>query len=198
MPFAIRPFHPSDMYALYRVCLLTGDSGEDASALYRDPELLGHYYAAPYAVREPDLCFVLTHDGAPCGYILGTRDSAAFAAWMQAEWLPILRARYPRPAAGDSSPDAQITRLLYGDAGPHPAFAAYPAHLHIDMLPIAQGQGCGPRLMQAFLARLRELGVPGVHLGVGSGNHRAIRFYERAGFERVLSEPSWVGFARRV
>jgi hypothetical protein len=65
MAFAIRPYHPSDLPALYRICLLTGDSGADASQLYRDPELLGHFYAAPYAVLEPDLCFVLTHDGSP-------------------------------------------------------------------------------------------------------------------------------------
>ena len=57
MDFAIRPYHPSDLCALYRVCLLTGDSGQDASQLYRDPELLGHIYVAPYAVFEPDLCF---------------------------------------------------------------------------------------------------------------------------------------------
>jgi hypothetical protein len=25
MPFTIRPYHPSDLVALYRVCLLTGD-----------------------------------------------------------------------------------------------------------------------------------------------------------------------------
>src|SRR5947208_16634148 len=78
MPFTIRPYHPSDLVALYRVCLLTGDNGSDASQIYRDAELLGHIYVAPYVVLEPDLCFVLLHDGVPCGYVLGTRDSAAF------------------------------------------------------------------------------------------------------------------------
>ncbi len=198
MPFAIRSFHPSDLYALYRICLETGDSGADATALYRDPELLGHYYAAPYAIHEPDLCLVLTHNGVPCGYILGTRDSAAFAEWMDTAWLPVLRTRYPLPAPGDMSPDAEMIRRFHARPARHPALAAYPAHLHIDLLPSAQGQGVGHRLMDAFLGRLRALGVPAVHLGVGMRNTRGIRFYERAGFTRIVEAPDWIGFGRTV
>lgn len=110
--FAIRPYHPSDLYSLYRICLLTGANGVDASSLFRDPELLGHYYAAPYAVLEPDLCFVLTHAGAPCGYVLGTRDSATFAARCEREWFPVLRTRYPLPPDDDQSEDAQLIRRI--------------------------------------------------------------------------------------
>ena len=86
MAFTIRPYHPSDLVALYRVCLQTGDSGKDARHLCRDEELLGHCYVAPYAVLEPDLCFVLLDDGAPCGYVLGTRDSPAFRIQTEQEW----------------------------------------------------------------------------------------------------------------
>src|SRR5262245_63083228 len=38
----IRPYRPSDLDALYRICLLTGDDGQDATSLYNDPRLLGH------------------------------------------------------------------------------------------------------------------------------------------------------------
>src|SRR5262249_24287047 len=103
MEFTIRPYHPSDLTALYHICLLTGDNGQDASGLYRDPDLLGRYYVAPYAVLEPELCFVLTRGGTPCGYILGTRDSAAFREHCEREWFPILRERYPLPEADDHS-----------------------------------------------------------------------------------------------
>lgn len=197
MPFAIRRYHPSDLYALYRICLLTGDSGADASHLYRDPELLGHYYAAPYAVLEPDLCFVLTHSGTPCGYILGTSDSVAFGAWCDREWFPVLRERYPLPAPADDSRDAHIIRLIHAGHRVHPDVIDYPAHLHIDLLPIAQGQGWGRRLMQTFLERLREVGVPAVHLGVGMRNPGAIAFYERVGFHRIKTYEGWIAFGMR-
>ena len=49
----IRGYQPGDLRALYQVCLQTGDSGRDATAQFRDPDLLGHVYAAPYGVLEP-------------------------------------------------------------------------------------------------------------------------------------------------
>jgi ribosomal protein S18 acetylase RimI-like enzyme len=171
--------------ALYRICLLTGNNGTDASHLYQDPDLLGHYYAAPYAVYEPDLCFVLTHNSMPCGYILGARDTLTFYARCEQDWFPRLRERYPMPEADDTSPDARIIRLIHNTFRMDDDLREYPAHLHIDILPVAQGQQLGRKLMHTFLHRLRELGIPAIHLGVGKSNPRAIRFYERVEFHRI-------------
>src|SRR5213593_2206577 len=113
MPFAIRPYHPSDLYALYRICLQTGANGTDARHLCRDEELLGHCFVAPYAVLEPDLCFVLLDDGTPCGYIVGTRDSHAFHVRCEQDWFPVLRTRYALPRATDHSFDADLTRRIH-------------------------------------------------------------------------------------
>ena len=198
MQFAIRPYHPSDLYSLYQICLRTADSGQDATARFRDPELMGHIYAAPYAVAEPDLCFILTADGAPSGYVLGTRDSMAFHAWCEREWLPVLRARYPLPAPEDDSPDAEAVRLLHEGDPPHPDLAAYPAHLHIDLLPVGQGHGWGRRMIETLLTRMHALDVPAVHLGVGKRNTGAIRFYERVGFHRVIDADTWIAFGMRL
>jgi len=198
MSFAIRPYHPSDLYSLYRICLLTGDSGQDASTLYRDPELLGHLYAAPYAVLEPDLCFVLTRDGTPCGYVLGARDSAAFSECCERDWFPPLRERYPLPAPEDDSPDADIIRGIHSEHHRHPDLVSYPAQLHIDLLPVAQGQGCGRKMIQTFTARLRELGVPSVHLGVGTRNTRAVAFYAHVGFHQIKAYDGWIAFGMHL
>ena len=51
----IRPFQSDDLDALYRISLATGLAGGDASHLYEDAKLMGHIYAAPYAVLEPQL-----------------------------------------------------------------------------------------------------------------------------------------------
>lgn len=199
MEFAIRPYHPTDLYSLYTICLHTADGGRDASAIYHDPELVGQLFAAPYAVAEPDLCFMLTADGTPSGYILGTRDTLAFTRWCATEWFPALRARYPLPAADDDSPDAHAVRSIHRGQMGHPEIAAtYPAHLHIDILPVGQRQGMGRRMMATFLDRLRALGVPGVHLGVGKRNAGALQFYERMGFQRVIDADTWLGFGLRL
>jgi len=186
MNFKIRSYHPSDLVSLYRICLLTGDSGSDASNLYKDPDLLGHFYAAPYAVLEPELCFVVTCDGTPCGYILGCRDSAKFFERCENEWFPVLRERYPLPDADDNSHDARIIRLIHEGHKIVDELKDYPAHLHIDLLPVAQGQGLGRKLIETFTDKLRELKTPALHLQVGKRNTAAIGFYERVGFHRII------------
>ncbi len=199
MAFAIRPFVPSDLPALQRICLLTGEAGRDASPLHRDPDLLGHYYAAPYAVLEPDLCFVLTADGGVCGYVLGTSDTAAFNVRAEREWFPALRARLPLPAESDFSPEADLLRCIHRGYGEVlPDLSPYPAHLHIDLLPSAQRQGGGRALIGRFLAALRERGVPAVHLGVSERNIGAIAFYEKLGFHLVGAYPGWRAYGMRL
>lgn len=186
--FAIRPYHPADLTSLYRICLGTGDSGEDASALYRDPDLIGHYFAAPYAVVEPQLSFVLTRDGRPCGYVLGASDTATFGQRCETEWFPPLRARYPLPDADDTSRDAWLLRAIHEGHALTNQFPGYPAHLHIDILSEGQGHGWGRRLIETLTGQMRSLGIPGVFLGVGARNERAIGFYEHVGFHRLRTE----------
>jgi ribosomal protein S18 acetylase RimI-like enzyme len=159
--------------------------GAEEMARYRDQDLLGHFYAAPYAILEPELCFVLTLNGAPVGYVLGTADSAGFREACEAQWFPPLREHYPLPDASDRSRDAAMIRLIHRGHSADLEFPDYPAHLHIDLLPIAQGSGHGRKLMTRFLETLRVTGLPGVHLGVGRVNMSAIGFYERMGFQQL-------------
>jgi GNAT superfamily N-acetyltransferase len=197
MEFKIRPYHPSDLSSVYRICAQTADCGADASHLHNDPEVLGHYYAGPYAVLEPDLCFILTCAGVPYGYVLGTRDSDVFSRRCEEEWFPVLRERYPLPAPDDDSPNARMIRTIHQGYHSHPDVVAYPAHLHIDLLPYAVGQGNGRKMMERFLCRLRELNISAVHLGVAKKNERAVAFYKRMGFH-IVTEHEWGFFMGMV
>lgn len=200
--FTVRPYQPGDLEALYRICLETGDNGEDATALYRDPKLLGELYAAPYAVREPELTFVLEDGGGVCGYILGAFDTRAFDGWLEHTWLPPLRAKYPQPTGDPEgwTRDERIMNEFYEDRSDNDdLLAEYPSHLHIDLLPRAQGQGNGQRLMETFLAALTDRGSPGVHLGTSPQNRRAERFYLKMGFvELKRDEPHHLTMGKRL
>jgi len=196
MRFEIRPYHQSDLVSLYRICLLTADSGGDASHLYNDPEIVGQFYAAPYAVFEPELCFVVTNAGKPCGYILGTKDSLNFSEQCENEWFPSLRNRYPLPEIDDQSYDARIIRLIHGGNPVKKELIDYPAHLHIDILPEAQGQGMGRRLMDVFCNKLKELKVKSVHLEVGKSNTGAIKYYEKIGYHRIIEYEYSIAFGK--
>jgi len=194
----IRPYQTSDLNDLYSICLQTGDSGKDASHLYSDPDLLGHFYAAPYAVLEPDLCFIVTCSGKPCGYILGTQDSYKFYERCEKEWFPTLRQSYPIPAAIDGSKDSYIIRLIHKGHVVNNDLVDYPAHLHIDLLPETQGKGIGRKLMNIFFERLRELKVPAVHLQVGKSNQGAVMFYERIGFHIIKEYENSIAFGMKL
>ncbi len=196
--FAIRSYHPSDFIALYQVCLRTADSGKDASHLHRDGELVGHIYVGPYVVYEPDLSFTLTNNGAPCGYVLGARDTAAFHARCERDWYPVLRARYPLPPAEDHSPDADLIRHIHRPWQQNPDLIDYPAHLHIDLLPEAQGKGMGRKMIETLLNRLREVGAPAVHLGVSAANTNAIQFYAHVGFHQIKAYSGWIAFGMHL
>ena len=179
----IRTYRPGEEQVLYDICLLTGDSGADATALYEDPRLLGEVYVGPYLRFADALALVGVDGSGVAGYVLGVPDTVAFEQWCEREWWPDLRARYPLGTFPAESPDDRIVRLIH-----HPPTASpdvverYPAHLHIDLLPRLQGQGDGRRLLTALLD---GLGAPGIHLGVGVANQRAIGFYRRMGFTEV-------------
>jgi ribosomal protein S18 acetylase RimI-like enzyme len=182
----IRKYQPAEEQVLYDICLLTGDSGVDASGLYQDPALLGEVYVGPYLRFAPEHALVGVDGDGVAGYVLGVPDTTAFEAECERSWWPALRARYPLSRFPQESPDGRIVRLIH-----HPPSTSadvverYPAHLHIDLLPRLQGQGDGRRLLTALLDGLAADGARGVHLGVSTANQRAIGFYRRMGFTEV-------------
>ena len=95
----IRAYRPDDLEDLYRICLLTGDSGADATDHYEDPKIVGNLYAAPYGVLCPECALVIEDEQGVAGYIVGMPDTARFEAQLEAEWWPHLRTIYPDPAA---------------------------------------------------------------------------------------------------
>jgi ribosomal protein S18 acetylase RimI-like enzyme len=188
----LRRARPGDRAALYAVCLATGRDGEDAGPLFRDPELLGHRYVGPYLDLEPDLAFVLEDAAGPCGYVLGAADSVGFYRRLVDDWLPALRPRLsPPPPPGQArTGDEHLLAELHAPTITLPRdLAAYPAHLHIDLLPRVQGRGHGRRMMRTLLDALEARGAVGVHLGVSASNHRAQGFYRALGFATVAAEP---------
>lgn len=189
---AIRPYRPEDRPALDDICIRTAHRGEDSRPHYADPGIFPATFAAPYVHLEPELAFVLDDgQGQAVGYILGTADTPRFARAFRTTWLPLVAGRYPEPPRSPRTPDEVIAGLLHHpERMVLPELAAYPAHLHIDLLPAWQGQGYGRRLMRTFLQALQDGGVPAVHLSMATANTRARAFYDRMGFEEIdVPEP---------
>lgn len=188
----IRRYRPADRDALYDVCLRTGADGSDASDRYLNPTLLGEVFVGPYLELPGTLAWTAEFEGVASGYILCALDTAAFEAECEAAWWPRLRERYQLNSQQAGSSDDEIVRMIHHPSLADPVIAReYPAHLHIDLLPVLQGHGAGAQLIRTLLSELRARHSSGVHLGVSTANTRAIGFYHHLGFHVITeTEPS--------
>ena len=192
----IRPFRPGDEPALSEICLRTADAGADATGVFEDDDIWAAVFVLPYVARHPELAFVVESDGGtPVGYIVGTPDTRAFEDWFATEWWPRFAQRWPKPETEVTRQDGTLIYAYGRRAGAEPYGDEHPAHLHIDLLPEAQGQGWGRRLIETFTAALRERGVTGLHLVASAENTGALAFYTRLGFVPVPSHPGVQAFA---
>ncbi|RXZ46163.1 GNAT family N-acetyltransferase [Agromyces binzhouensis] len=188
----IRRYRAADRAAVAEVCLRTAAAGGDATGLYSDDSLMPEVYALPYVEYQPDLAYVVEFDGRVAGYVLGIADTQDFIAWYARAWAPAFRERHPVAAPPSPHRPAYTEAQLVADGGDAermriPELDAYPAHLHIDLLPELQGRGLGRRLVDTLRAALAERGVPALHLGIDAANVGARAFYERLGFHELPS-----------
>lgn len=191
-PCAIRAATTADRAGTYRVCLETGEDGADGTRLYLDdPDALGRIYVGPYLELEPELSLVLEDDDGICGYALGALDSRPFYERYDREWRPALSRQFEDPGGDPAAwTPVQDVHHLYHHPNyfcPEP-YEQFPSHLHIDLLPRAQGRGFGRRMMERNLETLRRRGSPGAHLGVSLRNPKAVAFYRHLGFRELTTD----------
>lgn len=199
MNWQISGYRSGDDAALAQVCLRTGAMGGDATDLFDKPSLLPDIYLTPYLVHCPDLAWVVA-DGEqpPVGYLVATADTLEFDQWFATQWWPGVAHRYPR-AEHPTTIQELVTQTgyTYGSTR-NPLATEYPAHLHVDLLPVLQGNGFGRRLIEVLCDALVARGVPGVHLGAAKDNSGAIAFYHRLGFTPLPSPGGTQWFGKRL
>lgn len=196
MAARVRAYDAGDLDDLYAISLATGLAGGDASARYRDPRMMGHIYSAPYAVLSPSTAFVAEDDRGVAGFIVGVADTAAFEERLEHEWWPTLRQRHANPIGPPESWNADQRRCFmihHPSRTPSAVATAFPAHLHMNLLPRVQGQGVGPALLKKWLS---AVAVDAIHVGVNAQNVGAARFWQRHGFDRLevsTERTIWMG-----
>jgi len=186
----IRGYQPDDRDDCYDVCVKTGLAGADATGLYSDDRLIPDIFCGPYLDLEPVCAFVVDDGERVVGYCFAAENTRDFVERYAREVLPKFILRHASSSIGADADGAQreMTGLgLHPERLLIPEVDAYPAHLHIDLLPSAQGQGLGRGLIDALLDELTARGVPGVHLEMDGANSGAGAFYARLGFSRLDS-----------
>ena len=182
----VRPFRPGDLDALYAISLATGHEGGDASHLYEDRRLMGHIYAAPYALLEPGFALVVSDEVGVAGFAVGTPDTAAWFHRLERNWWPSLRTIYEDPgevpSAGWSADQRRAFMIHHPIPTPPQITERYPAHLHLNLAPRIQGQGIGRHLFSNWMAGAVGHGVTAIHIGANRANRRALAFWSSQRF----------------
>ena len=183
-PVEIRLYRPADRADVYNVCVRTAAAGGDATGIYSSDDLMPDVFAGPYLAFQPDLAFVVDVGDRVAGYVIAAADTRAFAERVRQEWVPTFASKYPEPSPTDApivAMGVDPERMLV------PEVDEYPAHLHIDLLPELQGQGCGRALIDTLRTELARRGIPGLHLTMDPANLPARAFYDRLGFVELPS-----------
>jgi len=183
----VRPYRAGDRAQLREIAFETGYMGESPAWYWRDAPSFADAWTGYYTDREPESAFVAADGDAVVGYLVGCADTARAPSATAAILRQLVgRQLLVRPgtagffwrAMWDSLRDRGVPSAELSDP-------RWPAHLHINLLPAARGHGAGRGLIDAWLGRLRQLGVPGCHLGTLAENTHAIRFFESVGFARL-------------
>ncbi|MFC4639200.1 GNAT family N-acetyltransferase [Deinococcus hohokamensis] len=184
-PVQVRPVRPGDEVALGRVAYQTGFFGESAEHYFPDAGLFADLWVRPYLHGAGAACFVAVGPGEEVlGYVLGAPGPARYR---RALWRVGRTRLRPRLRRLDPALRASLRHLirLARFPGPRADSRQFPAHLHLNLLPQARGQGVGAALLTAHLDGLRALGVPGVQLSTTTENRAALRLYRRFGFREA-------------
>ncbi len=187
----IRPYEVADRAAVRHICFVTGFAGAPVDYQWSDEESFADMFSGYYTDREPGSALVAVADGEVKGYLLGCRDSArAWSPAVPAARHVLRRGLAFRPGTAGfiwrTVADSLGDRIRHGIRPSDYDFVdpAYPAHLHINLLPEIRGTGAGGRLVTTWLDVLRAEGVPGCFLQTLYENTGAIRFFEAMGFSR--------------
>lgn len=189
----IRPYRPRDRDGVRRVCFETGYMGDPVAWQWRDRESFADLFSGWYTDHAGDDALVVTRgadDDEVLGYLLGCRDTRRVAGPGRLVLRHLLgRGLLARPGTapvlwrtlGDLAAETARHRRL---PPTEVVDDRWPAHLHIDLLPEARGDGVGRALMTRWLDALRADGIAGCHLTTWAENDGAIAFFEAMGFRR--------------
>ncbi|MBQ7295018.1 MAG: GNAT family N-acetyltransferase [Clostridia bacterium] len=170
---SIRKYQPKDKENLRKICI---ETSRLPKATLEQREFLTVAFNDYYTENEPDNIFVaVNEDDEAVGYILCSENFYDFYDTMKKFYLPAIK---------ELGMSYYISAL--GEILTHKAFSKkYPAHLHIDILDVCQGQGVGTRLMNELKAHLKSKKINNVMLSCGMSNKQAVKFYLKNDFKII-------------
>ena len=192
----IKPATLGDLADLYFVALKTGNSGSDATGLFRNDQMLGEVFVGPYVTHASETSNLLSESGKTVGYGLCVLDTELFQSLCNKHWWPKLQIKYAE--LKHFCEDEWLIREIFSPTpSPSEVLKDFPSHGHIDLLPQVQGKGWGRKMMAQMENQLKNLGSAGFHLRVSAHNERGLNFYTALGYTELLKRGDEVVVGKR-
>jgi RimJ/RimL family protein N-acetyltransferase len=192
--YVIERMRQADGRAVRRICIATCWMGEYRPEMLVDERIWAEYWTRWFIDRERQHSWVVRRrcGGEVVGYLTGTADERRFHRYVP--WLVpgfarrLLRRRLDGDPVDRGALWNAIRSVIRGETDmPTTVMAAYPATWHVDLLPEARGCGLGTAMLDLFIERMRQLGVPGLHAQPMSINPAIIAVLKRAEFRLVCA-----------
>jgi GNAT superfamily N-acetyltransferase len=189
----IRPYLFADRKAVFQIGADTAFFGAPVEAYLDDRNAFLDAFYAYYTDLEPEHTWVASADGEVVGFLAGCVNTRLQHGKIVRVIIPrltrnILRGKYHFGRLSWRYFMGVLAGLLHREFT-HVDLGSYPAHLHINVLPVWRGFKLGQRLMEAYLGQLRGLGLTGVYLDTTSLNEVACQLYEKMGFRLLDARP---------
>jgi ribosomal protein S18 acetylase RimI-like enzyme len=195
--FQIKSASIADLADLYHVAIRTGNSGDDATGMFRNDDMIGEVYVGPYVTLAPETSFALVDNETAVGYGLCVLDTESFQAKARELWWPQLQEKYESLATVVDD-EWLVREIFHPSSSPLSILEEFPSHGHIDLLPYVQGQGWGRQMMETMEGALRNLDSPGFHLRVSTHNARGLNFYAALGYHEIMRRNDEVIVGKRL
>ena len=171
----IRTARKTDLADAEYICIQTAD--EILRKTEKRAKITALMFSTYYINEETEHCFVLEDKGKVVGYILCAPSAKRFAKLYRKDNL--------KKISDLSALWAFIA--FFGPVKYSLLKGKYPAHLHIDILEEYQSAGYGKQLMSTLLKHLKKSNIKGVMLSCSANNSRAIAFYKKFGFKKIVT-----------
>jgi len=183
----IRQYRTTDQAAVHEISSDTAFFGEPVEAFLEDRKLYWDAFAGYYTDHKTPFVWVAESSQEVIGYLLGCADTKAqtkhWRGYILSKVLTrAMKGSYKLGKHTGSFALGMLIGLIRGEEA-KVDLNIYPAHLQIDVKNGHRGMGVGKRLIEAYVQQLKQLRVPGVHLGTTSYNIAACHLYEKIGFQ---------------
>ena len=156
-------------------------------SFFTDRVIFADLLTSYYTNFEPSSIWVAQQDQKVCGYIMGSLKPLRYFLINDLLLTPLIvlkglfRGVFLKKETWTMILGG-LKSICIGGLNRKLDIKSYPAHLHINIDKDFRGLNIGKKLINEFLKKAKDTGIPGIHLSTRGGNTGGRGFFRKMGF----------------